>query len=55
MDGAMSVRYKAYAKFVNHVLGACAALFELITGEPAPKLKDVLRGGNARSPEGFTY
>lgn len=37
-------RLKAYVKLVNHVVAALAALFELITGEPAPKLKDVLRG-----------
>lgn len=38
-------RIKTYAKFLTHVLGACAALFELITGEKPPKLRDVLRGG----------
>lgn len=37
-------RLQAYIKLVNHVIAALAALFELITGEPAPKLKDVLRG-----------
>lgn len=37
-------RLKAYSKFIYHVTLACAALFELVTGEPAPKLKDVLRG-----------
>jgi hypothetical protein len=37
-------RLKAYVKLVNHVVAALAALFELITGEPAPRLKDVLQG-----------
>lgn len=36
-------RLKAYVKLVNHVIAALAALFELITGEKAPKLKDVLQ------------
>jgi hypothetical protein len=39
-----SQRLKAYYKLVNHVIAALAALFELVTGEPAPKLKDVLSG-----------
>ncbi len=42
----MNVRHKVYAKFVKHVLGACAALFELITGEQAPKIQEVLRVGS---------
>lgn len=37
-------RLKAYVKLVNHVVAALAALFELITGEQAPKLRDVLQG-----------
>lgn len=36
------VRLKAYTKLVRHALGMCAALWELITGEPAPALKEVL-------------
>lgn len=38
-------RLRAYTKLVNHVIAALAALFELVTGEPAPNLKDVLRNG----------
>jgi hypothetical protein len=37
-------RLKSFAKFVNHVVGACLALYEFVTGEEAPKFKDVLRG-----------
>jgi hypothetical protein len=37
-------RIKAYGKLLTHILGACAALFELVTGEKPPKLRDVLRG-----------
>jgi hypothetical protein len=37
-------RLNAYVKFVNHVIAAMAALFELITERPAPRLKDVLQG-----------
>ena len=40
----MSPRLKAYTKLVNHTIAALAALFELVTGEPAPRLKDVLSG-----------
>lgn len=39
-----SCRFKAYSKLVQHIAGACAALYELITGEEAPKFKDALRG-----------
>ena len=33
---------KLWAKFINHILAAQAALFELITGEKPPKIKEIL-------------
>jgi hypothetical protein len=39
-----TVRLKAYAKFIDHVMSACAALYEMVTGERAPKWRDVVRG-----------
>ena len=33
---------KLWAKFINHILAAQAALFELITGEKPPKMKEIL-------------
>lgn len=35
-------RLQAYAKLIRAMLSVCAALYELITGEPAPAAKDVL-------------
>lgn len=35
-------KVKLYAKFINHVLGASSALFELITGVKPPKLRELL-------------
>jgi len=40
MDG----RLRAYTKLVRAVCAALAALFEFVTNEPAPKLRDVLNG-----------
>ena len=37
-------KLKAYSKLVQCVVGALSALYELITNEEAPKLRDVLRG-----------
>lgn len=37
-------RLKAFAKFVNHVIAASMALYELVTGEQPPKLRDILKG-----------
>ena len=37
-------KFKAYSKLVGCVIGALSALYELITNEEAPKLRDVLRG-----------
>lgn len=36
-------RLKAYRKLITSVLAVCAALYELITGEDAPKARDVLQ------------
>ena len=33
---------KLWAKFINHQLAAWAALFELITGNRPPKIKEIL-------------
>ncbi len=35
-------KIKLWAKFINHILAAQAALFELITGEKPPKTKEIL-------------
>jgi hypothetical protein len=40
-----AARLKAFSKFLQHVIGACMALYELITGEKPPKLRDILHGG----------
>lgn len=32
---------KLWAKFINHQYAAWSALFELITGQKAPKLKEI--------------
>lgn len=40
----LDVRLKAYSKLVYHVTLALQALFELITGEKAPPMRDVMRG-----------
>ncbi len=37
-------KIRAYSKLVQCVVGALAALYELITNEEAPKIRDVLRG-----------
>lgn len=37
-------KLRAYSKLVQCVVGALSALYELITNEEAPKLRDVLRG-----------
>ena len=39
---SQQTRLKAYAKLIRASLGVCAALYELITGEKAPKAKDVI-------------
>jgi hypothetical protein len=36
-------RIKAYQKLLRHLIGLCGAIFELVTGEEAPKWQDVLR------------
>lgn len=41
---SQQARVKAFSKFMQHVIGACMALYELITGEEPPKLRDLLRG-----------
>jgi len=33
---------KLWAKFINHQYAAWAALFELITGDKPPKMKEIL-------------
>lgn len=33
---------KLWAKFINHQLAAWAAIFELITGNKPPKIKEIL-------------
>lgn len=37
-----TVQIKLFAKFVNHQLAAWSALFELITGDKPPKMKEIL-------------
>lgn len=44
MTTKQQVRLTAYKTFLINVIGACAALYELVTGEKAPKLKDILKG-----------
>lgn len=34
---------KLYGQFLRHVIGACAALFQLVTGLKPPPIKDLLR------------
>lgn len=41
---SQQARVRAFSKFMQHVIGACMALYELITGEEPPKLRDLLRG-----------
>jgi len=47
-DGAnvvmKSPKLKIYTDLVRHVIGACAAIFELVTGKKPPKIGEVLRG-----------
>ena len=35
-------RLTTYKQMLMHIIGFCAALYRLITGEDAPKLKDIL-------------
>lgn len=37
-----ATRLKAYQKMIRGLLGFCAGLYEFVTGEDAPNLKDVL-------------
>ena len=37
-------RLKVFHKFVTHIVGACMALWEFVTGEEPPEFRDVLRG-----------
>jgi len=39
-----SPKLKIYTELIRHVIGACAAVYELVTGEKPPKIGDVLRG-----------
>ena len=37
-------KLKAYSKLVQCMIGVLSAIYELATGEEAPKMRDVLRG-----------
>ena len=39
-----SPKLKIYTELIRHLIGACAAVYELATGEKPPKIGDVLRG-----------
>ena len=44
LEGIDTRKLRAYSRLVQCVVGALSALYELITNEEAPKLRDVLRG-----------
>jgi hypothetical protein len=42
IEEVKSDQLKLWAKFINHQYAAWSALFELITGEKPPKMKEIL-------------